>query len=1378
MHDTANEPSSPPTSPDTVPSKIAFPVVGIGASAGGLQALLSLFENMPKGNGMAFVVVLHLSPKHESSADHVLQRATAMPVMQVTGPTLIEAEHVYVIAPNQQLSMIDGFLSVSELDRPRGSHIAIDVFFRTLAEVHRERAVSIILSGTGSDGAVGMTRIKEQGGVTIVQDPNDAEYDGMPQAAIRTRIVDFVLPVLDIPQKLVELWENARIIELPETGDGEPPIAHLTSEEATVTAERALQRIIASLLSHTGHDFRHYKRATVLRRIERRMQVRAVHTLPEYSDLLDSDAPEHTARLSDMLISVTNFFRDREAFESLERNIIPELFKDKETTDEVRVWVAACASGEEAYSVAMLLADQAGELSSPPRFQVFASDIDEQAIRKARTGRYPSSILTDVAPVRLRQYFSNEGDQYRIRKAIRDRILFAEHNLLRDPPFSRLDMVSCRNLLIYLNRDVQAKVLEIFHFALKPGGYLFLGGSESAESLTEYFIPIDKKHRIYRAKPISRSTTFHGRLSASIAPPHEVAPGVTKTSQRQFSFAEVHQRALLELSPPSVVLDREANIVHMASSATQFFRVRGGEPSRNILALVLPELRLELRSAMFQAQQGAGSATSRPVLHALHSTELSIVMQVMPYLDEDSATDFTLVQFTSLVPASAIEPVTSVAGGSDVILNQLEIELQRKKDQLQETIEHAEISTEELRASNEELQAINEELRSATEELETSKEELQSVNEELITVNYELKVKVEETGKANDDLNNLIAATDIATVFVDSALRIKRFTPRATDIFRIIASDVGRSLLDLTHRLDYQELAEDVSRSFDTLRLVEREVRSEEGRYYIVRVLPYRTTEDRIEGAVMTFFDISARRLAEEQLRARETRMRLVAESTKDYAIVTTDADGRVVSWNKGAELVFGYTEEEMLSHDLERLFVREDREYGAWQEEMRRARDDGRAEDERWHLRKDGSRVYCSGVTTPLGPAATNGYAKIARDQTDRELNNSEREEALTSEQQNRSDAESAVAMKDEFLAIMSHELRHPLNMIHVSAELLSRLPEVVRSEPASRAAAQVRTAVMSQAKIIEDLMDMSRARTGKLTLAKAPVDIVEMASTIAEATRKDQTACGLAISVSVMDEPIIVLADRVRIEQVFMNLLSNAIKFTPNEGAISIAVTHNENEARIVFRDTGQGISPDFLDHVFDMFGQSASVTTRSKSGLGIGLALVREIIELHGGKVEASSEGTGKGAQFTVWLPLFKDAVPVRALNDSQVDGGIEGAHILVVDDAADMVALFQTILEMEGANVVIAENAQQGLDLLKSNDIDVVISDISMPGMDGYEFLKAAKRLPRYEDLRAIALSGLAREIDVARAYKAGFACHLTKPISIDCLLEKLKMLLSR
>lgn len=1365
MIDPANIPSTPPTEQDIISSKLDFPVVGIGASAGGLAALISLFEHMPSSHDMAFVVVLHLSPDHPSSAAEILQRSTRMPVIQVNTKVRIEPGRVYVIAPNQQLAMFDGLLVIDELERPRGRHVAIDLFFRTLAEVHCERAIAIVLSGTGSDGAVGLSRIKELGGVTLVQAPNDAEYEGMPEAAIRTNAVDFVLPVAEIPQKLVELWENARIIELPPPGDGEAAIAHLPASHDAASAEDALHDIVGQLFSNTGHDFRHYKRATVLRRIERRLQVRAVHSLPEYSELLKSDPGEHKALLDDMLIGVTNFFRDRDAFEALERAVIPELFKDKNQGDEVRAWVAACSSGEEAYSLAMLMSEQASLHEGAPVFQVFASDIDEHAIGTARAGIFPGSILTDVPPARLRQYFAKEGERYRIRKAVRDRVLFASHNLLRDPPFSRLDLISCRNLLIYLNRDVQARVLQMFHFALKPGGFLFLGSSESADAVADYFTPVDKKNRIYRARAgipqlqyqSPAGTTFRARV-----------PDLRRNKaplKRIFSFAELHQRALAQFAPPSAVIDREGNIVHMSDDMGQLLRMGGGEPSRSLLSLILPELRLELRSAMYQATQGDASVDCRPIDLPGVPALSPVTMTVRPFRDDEAEADFLLVVVKQHQQATEHVAEPRMSGSHDVVLSHLEAELQRKREQLQETIENAEISTEELRASNEELQAINEELRSATEELETSKEELQSLNEELITVNYELKVKVEETGKANDDLNNLIASTDIATIFVDKGMRIKRFTPRAADLFSIIGSDVGRSLLDLTHKLDYDALSDDISAAFETLRLVEREVRSSEGRCYIVRLLPYRTNEDRIEGAVMTFFDITLRRQAQEQARASEARMRLVAECASDYAIVTLDEEGRVNSWNKGAEYLFGHLAQDMMGETTERLFVPEDVAAGVPAAELRHAREDGRSEDERWHVRKDGSRFYCSGVTTPLLDGKFYGYAKIARDATARARHESELERVIGQAQADQSDAQQAAALKDEFLSVMSHELRNPLNMININAELLARMPEIHQSDIFRRTATGIRNAVMNQAKIIDDLMDMSRSLTGKLSLALAPVNIGKVVREIVEAEQLSPSSREVVISLADDGEGVSVLADKVRLEQVVMNLLSNAIKFTPQGGRIEVRIARDEGKARVDVTDSGQGIAPDFLPRVFDMYGQGLSVTTRSQGGLGIGLALVRDIVALHGGRVEAFSEGAGKGARFSFWLPLHASAPAAQECRPGRADA-MDGLRIVVVDAMRDMLEVFKSLLEVRGATVFAASSAEECMAILEHESVDLLICDVSLPSIDGYELLRRVRAAPRFATVPAIAVSGMQRESDIADAHSAGFSAHLGKPISVQ------------
>lgn len=1364
---------------DIVTSGLGFPVVGIGASAGGLQALLRLFESMPSKNGMAFVVILHLSPKHDSAADAILQRATGMSVVQIVSRIPIQPDHVYVIAPNQQLTMDDGHLAVTELDRPPGQHVAIDVFFRTLAEAHRERAMGVILSGTGSDGAVGLARVKELGGITLAQEPSDCEHDGMPIAAIATGMVDLVLPAESLAVKLIDLWKIARAQPLSHSlGDDDEIPADGNHTAELGTDETALQNVITMLCADTGHDFRHYKRATVLRRIERRLMVRGVASLAEYSGLLEREPAEFKALLKDLLISVTNFFRDPDAFVALEQTVIPKLFINKIPGEQVRVWVAACATGQEAYSLAMLLADHGATLPKPPEVQMFASDIDDHAISVARSGVYSAAAMIDVSPLRLRQYFTKEGERYRIRKTVRDRTLFASHNLLRDAPFSKLDMISCRNLLIYLNRDVQLRVLELFHSALKPDGFLFLGSSESADAAPDFFVPFDKKNRIYRARILSRSARYNPSLVE--AQMRRLPELINKGGQLrpQFTFSEVHQRALSKFAPPSLVINRDSEIVHMSEMAGRFLWLAGGELTRNVLALVLPELRLELRTAVYQALQAGNSVEAQRVIIKRGDLTFFVNMIVRPFKDDLAATDFLLVLFEEIEQTMNTPTGIAQLEPKDIVLNQLEAELQRGKEKLQETIEHAEISNEELRVSNEELQAINEELRSATEELETSKEELQSVNEELITVNFELKVKVEETGKANDDLNNLIASTDIATIFVDRAIRIKRFTPRAADIFSIIQSDIGRSLLDITHRLDYGHLAEDVSSTFETLRPVERELRSNDGRYYIVRLLPYRTTDDKIEGAVMTFVDISQRREAEAKARMGEEWMRLVANSTDDYAIITTDDKGCVTAWNKGAERNFGYTEEDMLGGSLDKVYLPEDLAAGVPEDERDRARKDGRAEDERWHIRQDGSRFFSIGVTTILRNGDHEGYAKIARDQTLRNYHEHAREAALSSEQANRSQAESTNAMKDEFLAVMSHELRHPLNLISINAELLARLPAVRQSPPALRSAAIIRDAVSNQSKIIEDLMDMSRASTGKLSLALQDVDLVGMTSKIFDMMLTDPIVEDLTLTFTPHARPVVVAADTVRIEQVILNLLSNAIKFTPQGGNITVEVGIENDDARLDVTDSGVGIAPESLPFVFDMFGQGTATSVRSKAGLGIGLALVHQIIGLHGGRVAAASAGVERGSTFTLWLPLSHARIGLGGSEAQSNLTSIAGLSLLLVDDSEETTFLLQMLLEQEGALVQTASSGQLGLVQLAEVHFDAVISDISMPDMSGYEFVRAVRTIPELRTLPVIASSGLGREQNKSAASDAGFSAWLTKPIRIEILCETIAALCAK
>ncbi|WP_436208605.1 CheR family methyltransferase [Caballeronia sp. LjRoot31] len=1373
---TPNEMPAPESKQLSATSSLDFPVVGIGASAGGIQTLLRLFENTPGDAGMAFVIVLHLSSKHESVADQVLQRATKMRVIQVTTPTRIEKNCVYLISPSNNLSMEDGHLRVTHVDRLPGRPVTIDLFFRSLAEAHGERAISIVLSGSGSDGSVGIGRIKELAGITIAQSPEDAEYEDMPRNAIATGMVDIVLPIVDIPQKLIELWANMRAIEVPRSGQEQPVAPAVVGEHIVSPAERALHSILMTLHTRTGHDFHHYKRATVLRRIERRLQVNALPSLPLYERFLSSHPEETSPLLKDMLIGVTNFFRDREAFEAVEREVIPKIVTERNSLDDpVRVWVPGCSTGEEVYSLAMLLCERQPEGNELPAIHLFATDIDQHAIEIARAGNYPESILTDVPPTRLNRFFNHAGSRYVIDKSVREKVLFAPHNILRDPPFSQVDFVSCRNLLIYLDRTIQREIFQTFHFALKPGGFLFLGSSESAEVADDLFIAIDKKNRIYQAKIL----TSRPRASAASFPRLAAGPAYLSIAARpvterpRLETADLHRRAIEHGAPPSVIVDRDADVVHMSGQVGQFFHYPGGEPSHNLLTLIHPDLRLELRTALFQATQKGIDVDTRPVRLSSGETATRIRMKVHPYHDQASGVDILLISFSELEDlarhgGSATDESSSAA--HDPVTAQLEAELHLAKENLQSSIEQSNVSTEELKASNEELQAIVEELRSATEELETSKEELHSVNEELVTVNVELESKVEETAKANDDLENLIASTDIATVFVDRAMRIKRYTAPAVGLFNLIKSDVGRPLLDLTHRVKYPELANDAAAVFGTLQMIEREVETGDGHWFLARLLPYRTADHHIDGAVLTLIDVTSQRQAQLEARTSDDRLKLAALTTDDYGIIVQDMDGVIVSWNKGAERIFGYKEAEAKGNSIDMIFLPEDRGDGIAQAERAQAAGVGRAEDERWYLRRDGSQAYCSGVMTFIDAAGFKGYAKIVRDVTDQKGIESQQQLQLTLEREVRLQAEAANRLKDEFFAVLSHELKNPLNLIHVKAELLTRTPEARGIAVVQEAAEAIQRSVVGQAKIIDDLLDLSRARTGKLALQRGPVDVSVAVQSVVEASAADAAINGIALSTSGVSVPVVIRADAVRLEQMLWNLVRNALKFTPRGGRIGITLLRDDDFICIEVTDTGQGIAPDFLPRIFDMFSQAEAAGRRDRGGLGIGLSLVQQIAEMHGGRIEAESAGLGKGARFRLWLPESPVSRGLNHPGEPLDSSALMGLKVLLVDDSLEALEAFRTLLELEGAHVQAEATAKQALAVATSNDFDLILSDIGMPEMDGYELIEALRKLPRMVAVPAIALTGFGRAQDAAKALRAGFNAHLAKPVSLPVLLS--------
>ncbi len=882
-------------------------IVTIGASAGGLVPLQRFFDALPDETGATFVVVVHLDPQRRSELPRILAGRTRMPVLQVNETAKLEADHVYVIPPDRRVQLIDHEISATAFDEPRGKRSPIDLFFRSAADRVGD-GFAVVLSGAGSDGAIGVRAIKEAGGIILVQDPQEAEYSSMPRSAIATGVADFVLPVRDLAARLVELIRIKRTAKQPE----EPELD-----------EELLRRVLAHLRVRTGHDFSKYKRSTVLRRIARRMQVTRTDNLREYYDALRERNDEAQALLGDLLISVTTFFRDHDAFETLRTQVVPELLVGRDPSTTIRVWVSGCATGEEAYSIAMLLAEEAAKHEFHPPIQVFGSDLDARALAVAREGRYPGSIEADVSEERLRRFFIREGDGYRVRQELRDLILFALHDLLKDPPFSHVDLISCRNVLIYLDRDLQEQVCSTLHYALNPGGFLLVGASETAESPPGLFRSLDRNARIYKSMV---STGDKPRLLPRLLGPISIREqggliGRHVSPSAALSEAALHRRSLEKVAPPSILVDDMHRVIHLSENAGRYIMPSAGSLSGDVVDLVRPELRFELRSALHRVFEQRQSTLSLPIMVRFNGAPHRVHIQVRG-VAETTETTHALVMFIEgeAVDESFVSPDQQQA--TDDIVRRLRQELELTQARLRTVREESDAANEELRAANEELQSINEEYRSTSEELETSKEELQSINEELQTVNTELKLKLEAISRAHSDLQNLLAATDFGTLFLDSGLRIKRFTERATELFSITPTDEGRSISDFSHQLEYEDLISDIRKVLSDLAPVRREIRSRNSRWYDVRMRPYRTVDNKIDGVVITFVDITERLHVEEALRDSERQLRqqkrLVELSRAP--IFVWEFNGGILEWNRGCEELYGYTREEALGKRKEEL--------------------------------------------------------------------------------------------------------------------------------------------------------------------------------------------------------------------------------------------------------------------------------------------------------------------------------------------------------------------------------------------------------------------------------------------------------------------------
>ena len=1663
------------TSDDT-----SFPIVGIGASAGGLEAFTQLLKSLPCDTGMAYVLVQHLAPTHASALAEILSRATKMPVTEVQNELTVEPNHVYVIPPARSMIMAGDTLQLLPREG-NGMHRPIDQFFRSLAEEWRHRAIGVVLSGTATDGTLGLEAIKAEGGITFAQD-GTAQHDGMPHSAIASGCVDFVLPPDEIAREIVRIGHHPYVV---------PNMNVRATDEKPIFAQ-----ILQLLHQSTGVDFNQYKFNTLYRRITRRMVLQKLDDLSQYVEFLQTTPAEVEALYQDILISVTSFFRDPEAFDALQNVVFPRLLKGRTRHDPVRIWTLGCSTGQEAYSLAIAYMEAAEAVGSQAPLQVFATDLNAANIEKARAGVYPKDISQDISPERLRRYFSEVDTGYRISKTIRDACVFSQHNVLADPPFSRIDLISCRNMLIYMEPVLQQKIVPLLHYALKPAGFLWLGGSETIGSYRNLFEPEDSRHKIYTRKAGSNTDRAHFALQRNGAPR---APFVPFTARPVDTAVDLHKEAdrilLTKFAPPGVVVSADLEILQYRGDTGAFLTPAPGKASFSLLKMLREGLLVGVRAAILRAGKDESTVRDEGLRVKSNGSYHEVAVEVIPLRKGDDKNGGFLILFEDAMGASQASggpqpsgnldssrrvanqgidiPRSPESPSSDADTVRLEQELAATRDYLQSLIEEQEAANEELQSANEEVQSANEELQSTNEELETSKEEIQSSNEELATVNDELNSRNAELNRVNNDLVNLVASVQSAIVMLGPDLRVRRFTPSAETLLNLIPSDVGRPLADIKFNFDgLPNLASLLKAVLDTAGTSESEVCDKQGHWYSLRLRPYRTVDNLIDGVVVMLVDVDAikraheytesivatvrepllvldqdlrvqsasrsfyetfqvvsentlnrplfelgngqwnipnlrrllvevlplennvtdfevehefekigrrsmrlnarrliqaadqaplillalediteRQLAQHVVRDSEERLRFIMDSMPQKVFTTTPG-GHIDYFNPQWTEFTGMTFEEMYDSGWTHFVHPDDLaektrhwhhafETGEpFQSEHRFRRADG---EYRWHFSratplrdengsilmwvgsntdvhdikqaeialheselryrrlfeasKDGVLIldFSNGRIIDVNPFMCEllGYAhdeflgkelweiglfsdKAANESVVRTLEekgyvrfehlplrskdgrsvevevvaNAYQEDHHSVIQFNIRDITERSRMetvlrrqavqlselhrrKDEFLAMLSHELRSPLAPIANAVQLLG-LQKSGESRIQQQARGIIERQVGQLQHLVDDLLEVSRITTGRVQLRLERIDMCRIAEGAVETVRPLIEQRRHELTVSLPQEPVWMLADAARLEQVLVNLLTNASKYTEPGGHVWLTVKlegfriqdsgfrgqeaggSNQlaepssslappvdpcvpnpdpcvpnpdpclpnpdpcllNPAAVVIRvrDTGVGISPKLLPHVFDLFTQADRSLDRSQGGLGIGLALVQRLTELHGGKVEAFST-MGEGSEFVVRLPVKSEEWQVTS-GESQHSSSPVTHHsplatalkVLVVDDNVDTVLAFSMLLKASGHDVRTAHDGLSAVEVAIDYRPDVVLLDIGLPGLNGYE---VAKRLRQHSELKhtvLIALTGYGQDTDRQTSQQAGFDHHLVKPARFEQLKQ--------
>jgi len=1269
-----------------------------------------------------------------------------MPVRQAEDHSLVHPTHVYIIPPNSVLTLEHGQLRVVR-SAEAGLRTPIDAFLRSLARDQGERAIGIIFSGAGSDGTSGLRAIKEHGGLTLAQSPETAKYDSMPQSAIAAGLVDFALSVGEMPARILAYAH--RVAELQREA----------SDDLDEQVKSQLAPICQILQRQTGHDFGHYKQGTLLRRIRRRIQLIQSNTVSDYVTYLDHEPAEAEFLHRDLLIGVTQFFRDPEVFAFVAAAVIPTIV-GRGSSAPIRIWVPGCASGEEAYSFAILVREHLSRTATTHSVQIFATDIDGELLATGRLGRYSQRIAEQVSAERLERFFVQEGDTYQVTKEIREMCTFSEHSLIRDPPFSSLDLISCRNVLIYLGAELQKKLVPLFHYALRPAGFLLLGPSESLAAHPELFTTVDKMNRLFR------------RNEAAVRPPLEFPLAGHGPSKRQPSrvdlegepitpqvFSQAFERMILEeYAPPSAVTNEQGDILYLAGRAGRYLQVAAGAPTNNIFDLARGALRIELRNVL-----GKAVLSQRKVVLSNLAVELDgdvmrlrLTARPLPGMPAESGLYAVVLQNIGSPAESDGEQEAPGTPGQPII-EQLENELRTTRASLQYAMQDLESANEELKSSNEELISTNEELQSANEELQTSKEELQSANDELRT-------KVLELDAANSELQYHFAGTKIITVFLDRELRIVRSTPGASKLFNVLGSDLGRPFRDLAPRFVEDDLMDDIEVVLRTGSGLERKVyRSDDSAWFLMRILPYRTTEGTIAGIGVTFVDIGDLLRAEEAER-RYGRLLLLSPDP----IFVWRLDGGIETWNHAAEELYGFGLNEAMGQEPRELLGQ--RWPGPWSEIESALRERGRWEGELESRTKDGRALVVSAKLAPL--RGEDGVARVLqsdRDVTGHKSDLAEREGLI-------SELRAQEQRKNEFLAMLSHELRNPLAPVSYSLAILERVPP--GSEQARHAVAVIERQVAQLSRIVDDLLEVTRISRGKLQVQRLRIELGDLVQRTVDDHRSMFADAGLVLNVQIAERPMWVDGDAARLAQAIGNLLSNAVKFTGRGGHVFVALAEDStrNSAVIRVRDDGPGIDPDLLERVFEPFTQADRTLDRSRGGLGLGLALTKGLVEQHGGELLARSDGAGKGAEFAIRLPLAGAPPGVRS---SAVTLPLpRPLRILVIEDNVDAAESLRVMLRLAGHQAEVAYDGSEGLRKARELKPDVVLCDIGLPGIGGYEVARAMRADSELRSIRLVALTGYALPEDRLKSQDAGFEYHLAKPPSFEQIEEVLGGLAQR